>query len=198
MRTEQPARPDSILSPQSFPARLALAVSFLLHPFVVTPATILVLAGRTSAVGFSLAIVIPMFVLTAIQVRRGTWTNFDVSVRTQRRGLYWPALVLTCAAAGALYATGRNPGLLRGFIVAAFMIVAAMIINRFLKISLHMTFAAFSAVLIGWTYPRFTPVILAALLLLGWSRLQLRRHSWPEVIAGTVLGSAAGLVLVFF
>jgi hypothetical protein len=196
MRTEQPARPDSILSPQSFSARLALAVSFVLHPFIISPATVLLLAGRLSSAAFVLAIVLPMFVLTAIQVRRGSWTNFDVSVRTQRRGLYWPALVLTAAAAAVIYATGGNAGLARGFIVVTAMIAVAMLINRVLKLSLHMTFAAFSAVATGWTYPGMIPVIGLMLLLLAWSRLKLKRHTWREVAAGTLLGTVAGLILV--
>ena len=196
MRTEQDARPHSVLSPQTFSGRLALAVSFILHPFVVSPATVLLLAGRSSAAGFVLAIVIPMFVLIAIQVRRGKWTNYDVSVRTHRGGLYWPGLILTLIAALAIHVRGNNTGLARGFIVAASMIAIAMIANQFLKLSLHMTFAAFSAVATGWTYPRMIPVIVALLMLLAWSRLKLRRHSWIEVAAGTVLGTAAGLVLV--
>src|SRR5687767_4656450 len=182
MRTEQPARPHSILSPQTFSGRLALLVSFLLHPFVVSPATILVLAGGSTALAFSLAIVIPMFVLIALQVRRGRWTNYDVSVRTQRGGLFWPALVLTLLAALAIHLKGDNPGLARGFVVAACMIAVAMVANRFLKLSLHMTFAAFSAVAIGWTYPRSLPVIIALLILLAWSRLKLVRHTWVEVV----------------
>jgi hypothetical protein len=196
MRTEQPARPHSILSPQTFSGRFALLVSLILHPFVVSPATILVLAGRSTAFAFTLAIVIPMFVLITLRVRRGHWTNYDVSVRTHRGGLYWPALILTLLAALAIHLRGDNPGLARGFIVAAAMIAAAMVANRFLKLSLHMTFAAFSAVAIGWTYPVSLPVIIALLVLLAWSRLKLARHTWAEVVAGTVLGLAAGWVLV--
>ena len=196
MRTEQPARPHSILSPQTFSGRLALLVSFILHPFVVSPATMLVLAGRSSALGFTLAIVIPMFVLIARQVRRGHWTNYDVSVRTQRAGLFLPALILTLLAALAIHLKGDNPGLARGFVIAAAMIAVAMVANRFLKLSLHMMFAAFSGVAIGWTYPHSLPVIIALLVVLAWSRLKLARHTWLEVVAGTVLGFAAGLVLV--
>src|SRR5688500_11725539 len=103
MRTEQPARPHSILSPQTFSGRFALLVSLILHPFVVSPATILVLAGRSTAFAFTLAIVIPMFVLITLKVRRGHWTNYDVSVRTHRGGLYWPALILTLLAALAIH-----------------------------------------------------------------------------------------------
>lgn len=198
MRTERAARPHSVLSPPHLSTRLALAASLVLHPFVLSPATVLLLSRRSSALAYSLAIVIPMFVLTAVQVRRGRWTNYDVSVRTQRRGLYWPALLLTLAGAAVLYATGDNPGLLRGFLVAAGMITAAMFINRFMKISLHMTFAAFNAILLGWRFPAATVAfaIAAALTLLAWSRLHLERHTWAEVLAGTALGAAAGAVLV--
>src|SRR6188508_1502942 len=98
MRTEQPARPHSVLNLQS----AALAVSVLLHPFLLGPLTVLLLTDTGSSAVVAVTIAIPLLILTIRNVRRGVWTNHDVSVRTQRRGLYWSAVALTGLAAGWL------------------------------------------------------------------------------------------------
>ena len=39
-------------------------------------------------------------------------------------------------------------------------------------------------------------VLLACVPLLAWSRLRLARHSWVEVLGGSVLGALAGAPLL--
>jgi len=188
MRTELPARPHSVLNPQT----AALAVSVLLHPFLLGPLTVLLLTDTGSSAVIAVTIAIPLLIFTIRNVRRGVWTNHDVSVRTQRSGLYWAAIALTALAAAWLRYRGAAPGLVRGVAACALMFAAAMVINRWLKISLHMMVAAFSAVAIADSYRNWTPVIALLILALAWSRLYLRRHSWAEVLAGVILGTAVG------
>ena len=47
-----------------------------------------------------------------------------------------------------------------------------------------------------WPISRDIALVAFALLpLLGWSRLRMARHTWPEVVGGTMLGLATGIVL---
>ena len=39
-------------------------------------------------------------------------------------------------------------------------------------------------------------VLLACVPLLAWSRLRLARHTWAEVVGGSVLGALAGAPLL--
>jgi membrane-associated phospholipid phosphatase len=176
--------------------RLALAVSLLLHPFVIGPVTALLLTDVRSSVVIALATTVPMLVLIARNVRRGTWTNYDVSERTHRTGLYWPGIALTGSLALILWRFGSNPGLVRAIAVITLMMAVAMVINRWLKVSLHMTFGAFFAVIVSWRYPEVTTALALALALLAWSRLTLRRHTWSEVFVGALLGCVAGAWLI--
>ena len=143
-----------------------------------------------------LVVSVPLLILIGRNVRSGAWTNYDVSVRTQRSGLYWPALILTALLATYLWRSGSNPDLMRGTVVAVCMMAAAMLINRWLKVSLHMTFGAFCAVILAWRYPGATIPLGLALALLAWSRLTLKRHTWPEVYIGAILGCLAGAWLI--
>ena len=175
---------------------LALAVSLLVHPFVISPVTVLLLTDVRSSLLLVLVVSVPLLILIVKNVRSGTWTNYDVSVRTQRSGLYWPAFVLTGVLALILWRSGTNPGLMKGTVVAVCMIATAMLINRWLKVSLHMMFGAFCAVILAWRYPAVTIPLGLALALLAWSRLTLKRHTWPEVYVGAIVGCAGGAWLI--
>ena len=71
------------------------------------------------------------------------------------------------------------------------VIVIAMLIARWVKMSLHAAFAAFATALL-WPAKL---AIVAGVLLTGavvWSRLVLGRHTAVDVAAGLLLGAAAG------
>jgi membrane-associated phospholipid phosphatase len=61
---------------------------------------------------------------------------------------------------------------------------------------MHMMFGAFAAVLIIWLYPWSSLVMVPFVAAIAWSRRFLDRHSWPEILLGTLIGTAAGYVAV--
>jgi hypothetical protein len=169
--------------------QIAAFISTLLHPLLVIPVTVLVLTRDLGASAIiAAATVLPLLVLTLRNVRRGTWSNFDVSDRTQRSGLYAAAVPLTFVAAAILFATGAPPGLIRGTLVVGGLLLAALLLSPRLKTSLHMLFAGWCGVLIMRATPEaiwFVPLLIVAL---AWSRLCLKRHALAEVIVGLALG----------
>lgn len=170
----------------------ALFVSTLLHPFAVVPATILIRSGNWRASALIAALtVLPVLAVTAVRVRRGVWTDYDVSHRGQRRGLYFVALPLTVIAALLV----PQP-FARGTWIAAAMLLAGLILGRFLKTSLHMMFGAYCAVLIGSRFPVTLPLLIGLLVALAWSRHTLERHAIAEIAVGTAIGVAGGLAVV--
>lgn len=178
-------------------------ISIVAHPFVLA-AVFAVAAGlrlgtSADALGalllVALVAILPVAVLTVRQVRRGSWTNVDASNQKERPVLF---LVGTVAlAALAVFAFVFRPGsfLGRGAIAVLVMLAVCAVINRWLKISLHMAFAALVTTTllllrspVGWA---LVPVVPA----LAWSRLALGRHRLPEVIAGFVIGCLSGYAL---
>ncbi|MBV9392404.1 MAG: phosphatase PAP2 family protein [Verrucomicrobia bacterium] len=68
------------------------------------------------------------------------------------------------------------------------LVLAASLLNLWLKLSMHAGFAMLTSCSL-WSFE--TRVALVAMLfavLVGWSRVTLARHTWQEVIAGLALG----------
>lgn len=177
--------------------RLARILSVAGHPVVLIPPTVALVSGSLRAAGMIAAtITLPLVAIMAVQVRRGAWSDYDVSRRDQRSGLYYAVAVLLAVAAFILYRSGANPGMMRGIAAAAGMLVAGLLLGRFLKTSMHMMFAAYCGVLVIWTYPWSAVAVVPFVLAVAWSRRRLERHTLVEVIVGLVIGTLGGLAVM--
>jgi hypothetical protein len=171
---------------------LARALSIAGHPFILIPAAALIVSGR----GPALVLALTMFAVATViflQVRRGKWSDADVSTRQQRPLFYLVLLAATAGAGLLLWQLGVSPSFIRGTLIAIAMITIQMIANRWLKISLHASFAAFVT---GIVATRGIGIaVTAACLAIAWSRVTLKRHTPLEVFIGLGLGGCAAIVL---
>ena len=174
--------------------RMARILSAVLHPFVVAPLTAALATRNWRWTGaIAATTILPLTVLLIRRTRRGAWTDFDVSHRDQRPGLYYAALPLLAVAALAVWLLGAPPWFLRSFLAIAFLFAAGLVGNRFLKISLHMMFGAFCLTALARLYPTSLFLTLPLLAALAWSRWRLERHTMIEIAVGIVLGAGAGI-----
>ena len=175
----------------------ARLISVAGHPLVVTPLAIAVATHnlRLAAI-FAATAILPLAAFIIRQVRRGVWSNFDVSRREQRSGLYYVAFPILAVAALVLRLSGGGAGMTRGFFIATAMLLVGLLANRFLKVSLHLMLGAFSGAMIVHTYPASWPLVALGLALIAWSRRRLDAHTWPEIVVGLLIGIAAGAYLV--
>lgn len=171
--------------------RVARIVSVAAHPFVLVPVAVSLATGnlRWTAI-LALGTLLPMAALIVWNVRRGVWSDFDVSRRDQRSSLYWVAIPLLFLTAALIEAP---PAFTRGMHAVAFVLVIGLAGNRFLKTSMHMLFGAYCAVLVLPACPWSPALSLPLLASLAWSRWRLERHTPLEIVAGIVLGLAAAL-----
>ncbi|HET8798351.1 MAG TPA: hypothetical protein VFO89_11725 [Thermoanaerobaculia bacterium] len=186
------------LSSTTLSTWLARALSIAGHPLAVIPLTIAATTRNwlwTALVAATTTL--PLVLLISRNVRRGRWSDFDVSRRDQRLGLYRAGIPLLLLAAALLLLAGASPRMLRALLAAALLLASGALGHRFLKISMHMMFAAFCAVILVRFHPATAAAVVAFLLLVGWSRLHLGRHTRTEVAVGTLLGVAAGALAVF-
>lgn len=180
---------------------LARALSIAGHPLLVLPAAALTVAaasgagrGQLSVVGIALALL-----ASAIQgwswwqVRRGRWQHVDASQRHERRGLNRFLLVLLAGAAVFFALVSPQPALALGLGCAALMIAAGILLAPWLKLSLHASFAMFSAALLWTLGPWALGLGLAFAGAVSWSRWVLGRHRRRELLAGAATGAAVGL-----
>ncbi len=175
----------------------ARIVSIVLHPFAVFMLLALMAAWRLdpeslprTALGIGVAMAI-VWVFVLQRRRAGHWQTVDASRKQERPLLY----LLALAVAGAYWwwMGGRTSATSGGVLAAIVMICIAGIANRWIKLSLHMASLAFAGVVLLRLLPAAGITAIALLPLLGWARLRMARHTWPEVVGGTLLGVASGL-----
>ena len=172
----------------------ARIVSIAAHPFVLSPLTA-ALASRSLRWTLVIAActVVPILAVILWNLRRGVWSDFDVSRREQRSGLYWIALPLF---AGAAFLVPAPPWFSRVMLTLCVVLAVALAATPLLKTSLHMLFGAFCAVMLWQAWPLSAAIMAAVLVALAWSRWILGHHTPLEILTGSVLGFAAGFYVI--
>jgi fumarate reductase subunit D len=172
---------------------LARWISILAHPFV-TVSLMALGAGVRSALLVAAFATVPLAVLMAMQVRSGRWGNVDASRREERPALFAVGGLGLLALAIYLAITQPVSPLLRGLLAPLGLLAGAALVNRWVKVSLHIGFAVLAAATliqlgsaVGWALVPVVPV-------LAWSRLVLNRHRPTELVAGGMLGLAASFL----
>ncbi|TYZ07405.1 hypothetical protein FY528_15180 [Hymenobacter lutimineralis] len=185
--------------------RVSAVVSFLGHPLVTTMVFAVLVArhhvpgsGSAWIIGsVALLVVGPISVWNLWQTRRGGYTNFDVSQRTQRHSFYPVLLVLLGAATAGLFWQQQGGAFRYGLLAVWALLLVCFALNFWLKVSLHAAISFFLACVVLTLYPGWGWLALVAAGLVAASRLVLRRHTASELLAGTLLGTIAGLLLAW-
>jgi hypothetical protein len=149
--------------------------------------------GLAAAVAIALCVI----AYSLVQVRAGRWSHVDASVPRERSQLNLVLCMLLFGAAGLLWWSGQPRLLSLGLGLGGAMVVAAQLLRRWLKLSLHAAFAVFAAAL-WWPNAAGAAVVLLLAAAVSWSRLALRRHTGIEVTAGLLAGAAAGCAFAAF
>ncbi len=184
---------------------LAQVISIIANPIVLAApiAFALVLATSHDAyysfiwslASLILALIIAAFIF--IGMKRGMFSNFDVSIRTQRKPVFIFAGIVIFLYFLLIMILRGPMILLLGLGVLLLGVVSAELINTKVKASMHMAVAcAFSfiyAIIFGgyfWILPLLIPPAVA------WSRLKLKRHMPIELFVGSAFGLSLVVLLL--
>lgn len=151
-------------------------------------------ALRSVAVVF-LFTVVPLAGLMVRQVRRGVWENADASNRRERPVLYVVGGVALVTLLAYLMVVQPQSFMMRGVVATLGMMAACAIATRWIKVSLHMAFAALAATALSLMGAVMGYALVLMLPALGWARLTLSRHTPAEIALGTMAGVVAGLAI---
>jgi hypothetical protein len=183
--------------------QVARWVSILAHPFVMVALLVAVPAMRQSSgkpvqsvLVAAIAVVVPMAVLMFLQVRRGRWSNVDASKPSERPVLFLVAVAGLVAALAWLLLNDPHSFLVRGVLVVAAFLLLAALLTRWVKLSLHVAFAALTATTLSLLGSPIGYALIAVVPVVFWSRMALGRHRVSELLVGLVLGVVTGIVLV--
>jgi membrane-associated phospholipid phosphatase len=178
---------------------LARAISIVGHPVVLLLVAALVAASSRGASpnqlwfigGATLSFGAVVLAFSWFQVRTGRWSHVDASVAEERKSLNLFLGALCVAGAVVMWLATRRVPMPLALGLSGALIAIALLLSRWVKVSLHSAFAAFATTLLWPIVPALIAgaAITAAVV---WSRLALRRHVVADVVVGLVLGVVAG------
>ena len=178
---------------------VARAVSIVGHPVVLMLVAALISASAQGAshqqlrlIGGALATFAAIVIgFSWLQVRAGRWSHVDASVRNERNSLNVFLVTLCLLSAVLLWFLTHRPYMSVALALSGALILTALLSARWVKVSLHVAFAAFATALLWPIKVAFIAGVLVTAAVM-WSRLVLGRHVAADVLAGLLLGAAAG------
>ena len=178
--------------------RIANLISNILNPFLVSLILILLLSlGVTSsildALRWSLILIalsiLPVYLAIIYLVRSGRLDSVFTNVRRQRLKIYLLAGGWAAVGCVVLLYLKAPPRLMAASVAGLSTVVIFMCINLWWKISLHTAFIAASVTLLVILYGWVAVVAIVMIPLMFWARMELKRHSLAQVVAGALLST---------
>jgi len=185
--------------------RIARHVSNILAPATISLPFILLVAfyqaqDKLSALLFAC---ITLFFLSVgpllyiiIGVRLGILSDIDVSRRSQRVGPFIFGIISATIGWIILSLTDGPRNLQTVMIITVFSGIIMMVITLWWKISMHASSLGGVATVLTVLYGAVMLPLFVLLIFVSWSRVVLRRHTIPQVIAGSLAGIVLSLVIL--
>ena len=173
-----------------------MTLSIAGHPVVLMAVAALVASPSQmgpTALAICLACAGAVLGYSYYKTKRGDWGHIDASAPTERGELNVRVGIGLLAVAGALWFAGVPLGFPLVAGLAALIVAAGHLFRSVAKLSLHVAFAVFSAILI-WPNHFAVGALALVAVAVAWSRLVLRRHVPADLLFGALAGGAAGLV----
>ncbi|MBE8520201.1 hypothetical protein ILP97_22345 [Amycolatopsis sp. H6(2020)] len=136
---------------------------------------------------------VPMAVIVR-GARRGKWDGHHVTNRAGRRV---PLLVagVSLGLGFVVLLAGSAPApliALAASMLASLLVAVAITFGAKFKISLHAAVASAAVVVLALTYGPWALLLALPAAWVAWSRVALRDHTTPEVLAGLLMGVVVG------
>lgn len=136
--------------------RFARFISVVGHPLLTIPLFAAIVMFKfndlkTAAIVTFLIIgcvFVPMILIMYFKSRNGSYTNFDVSDKKQRRSLFFYAVPLLLVVTIILFKTEQTLNLCISVLFAQILLIISQVINYFVKSSMHVSFNIYLAALI--------------------------------------------------
>ena len=143
-------------------------------------------------------VIIPIFGWIFWNVKTGRYTNMDVSDRKQRNSLYLFNVFIVSIYIAFLYFTQQNFDLILIIIFVMTLMLIMHFSNFFIKSSMHTSFNVFVSALFFSLNIYFGLFWLFLTILVGISRVILKRHTVKEVIMGASIATVVSFIYLYF
>lgn len=139
-----------------------------------------------------LLLIIPIAIWIYRNVKKGNYTNMDVSNRKQRHSLYIFIIVATIVFLAVDYFLHREIDWT--IMMLCIMLILMQVSNFFIKSSMHTSLNIYVAALFFAINPMIGIFWFLLSVVIGITRIILKRHTPQEVISGAVIAIFVSLV----
>ena len=145
-----------------------------------------------------LIMIVPIVIWITWNVKKGNYTNMDVSNRKQRNSLYLFNFFIISIYIAVLFYTKQNFHYILIIIFLLVLMVVMFLSNLFIKSSMHTSFNVFVSCLFFALNPIYGFIWLFLTILVAISRIILKRHTVKEVIMGAFIAIIVSFVYLYF
>lgn len=142
-----------------------------------------------------LIIVIPVSLWIFWNVKKGKYADMDVSNRDQRKGLYFVIAGALLAFLSYDYFFQKNIDITIIFLLI--LLLTLQMSNYFIKSSMHTAFNVFVAALFFAINPVFGMMWFGIAVLVGITRIILKRHTLKEVFTGALIAILVSFIYLY-
>ncbi len=191
---ENPITPTDV---KTFRMQFARYVSIIFSPLTISLPAIFLVAlfhQEPSSIFFAAIVVLflsigPMLYIL-IGVSLGKFSDIDVSIRSQRLGPFLFGITSSLIGFFILQLNNAPKNLETILLTASVLGFILMIITFWWKISMHASAISGTVTFLAVLYGKIVLPAFLLVLLVGWSRVVLKRHTAAQVTAGTILTAA--------
>jgi hypothetical protein len=196
--------PTEQMSAASKRVAFARLVSIVGHPFTFVVLLMLLpffLRGQLNALRLTAIVIgaalVPLGLFMRHRYTSGRWQTVDASARADRPVAYLAGFAVLLPMSLYFLLHEKSSSLFRGCVAIAAMFGIAFALNRWIKLSGHLAFAGFTALILGNIRFAYALPIGLFIPVLAWSRLALQRHTLLEVIGGLALGLIVATIMLW-
>ncbi|MFD2033499.1 hypothetical protein ACFSKL_01795 [Belliella marina] len=185
---------------------IAKIISIIGHPLMIGTLYVIFISfhdlERQTAIIISATILslvtIPIILHNFMKMKKGKYSNFDVSNQEERRSFYPFSILLFCVCLILFYILNFPEVVIVTTLSFLAMLVSMGLINLKIKASLHLAIAMFIAIKLFEISIAVGIIFLIFGFLIAWSRKTLGRHSYLELAIGSLAGWTFGLLSICF
>jgi len=185
--------------------KIAQIISVAGHPLLTIPLFVVIVtftledfrkAFITSTIiigGFFIPLILRLY----LKSRKGSYTNFDVSDRIQRKSIFFFIIPILSVVTFIAFLTDQSINLCLSLLFGLTLVAVSQVVNLTIKSSMHVSFHIYLSFLIMTLNPFIGIIAFLITIPIAWSRIVLGRHSLKEVLIGGLLGVLAGLCMIY-
>lgn len=187
--------------------KLAQAISWIFHPFVIVIPTMIISMYATTgdfvgAVGWSALcvgfVIAPAILYLRRKLKRKEYTDVDVSVREHRFGIYAFAGACELLCLATLIIFGAPKILIACFFAAILTLVIGTVLNTQTKVSAHMSAMGGCTAVLFYFSPILGILMVVASIATAWSRIYLKQHTLLQIVVGWFVAIISVLIVFRF